>query len=703
MSRHPTTSAIVASDGDNRGREEAYRLFPKKELQHLDPEATARCQALLGHGSTVGIWETPAWMHGGRSEFRYESRARIDLRMRLSAYLPENLQPSSALDALLDESALLLTRYALLLRLGPANLMDGKSPLDCTSVITLLVHYLSIIYSRCILRCLEGGRFAQGGLLRWLTPDDVAEFNRNKRTSVEIRRLWKLGDQGLWHDIPPKPDVTRTTNPKGKPTELELEQRSTEFLPIPNDYLAVMGPRVLWLVHDLGPNLIHLFEAIPGLFEGANYSMAMQCRLAQYIESNTWRDRDGQAITAPPFPLQAAGQRRSAKGSDPHEWPPRTWTQVKGLAGTLQSAHLWIALVSMAGRISEIETLERDCVHWQRDGKPYVDGKTYKLSRTLAGTDRDWPAPETLVHALGQQIRLVDAWERIARIDNGAARSAEDALVVIGNHLWASLGASACADPEAHLSDFNQALRILARRIGLSDCAGGERLHAHRFRKTLARLAGIAIVDSPRVLQQLLGHKDIEMTLHYICTDKALAADIERVAREIRIMRSQDVFDAVRASMHSPGEAQKYVGGGVRGLEEMIREHEAVLHREGKHWSAESSYELAVLLTANGHYVRTTKPGVICMKPSQIAAECTCDITCENRLEQRIDDEVLRRDVLSVLPVLLHEGQRALEENNLLVAEDKLRQINEDLTWLGDSATDFANHPKLEKLREALA
>lgn len=364
------------------------------------------------------------------------------------------------------------------------------------------------------------------------------------------------------------------------------------------------------------------------------------------------------------------------------------------LAATLQSAHLWIALLAMAGRISEVETLQRDCVEWRRDGEPYVDGKTYKLKKALAGVDRTWPAPNALIHALGQQARLVVAWERIASALANTDPSNADLLVIDPNHLWASLGTASSVAPEKRLSGMNHALLKLAKRIGLSDCPGGVWLHAHRFRKTVARLAGIAIVDSPRVLMQLLGHEDIEVTLHYICTDKALAADIERVARELRIMRSQEVFEGIRASMQTG--VKKYGGGGVPGLEAMIR--------QAKDWGAETSYELSVLLTADGRYTKLIRPGVMCLKPSLTNAPCTCDSSCENRIERLIDDEVQRRDVLSVIPILIEEGTRAVDENSLLAAEDKLRQIDEELGWLGaDAANEFAGDKGLGRLREALA
>lgn len=686
--------ALAASDGNQLRKEEAHRLFPVATLQDLDPENAARCQDLLGHGSTFGIWETPQWMTGGRSAFRNEGRVRVNLRQRLHDNLHNMLEPSAAVETLLDEGVLRFTRYLLLLRMGPSHLKGSESSLDCTSIISA-THFIDELFSQGIRRRAELDDRGGDGLLRHLSPDDLRAFNRNAGRDIELKRLWKLADLGLWNDAPPRPKAKRITNPKGKREEPKPETKSSPYLPIPDDYLAVMGPRVLWIVEDLGPNLTHLSEAIPELFEGiGNYGEARRIALARYFSQNTWRDREGRPITAPPFPLATASGRGRAKGKERPHWPPSSWEQVQSLAAALQTSHLWIALLAMAGRISEVETLERDSVEWRRDGKPYVDGKTYKLKKALAGVDRDWPAPDALVHALGQQARLVAAWERIARTLGGGVSTNADKLVVNANHLWASLGAGGSADPGKRLADFNGALQRLAKRIGLSDRPGGVLLHAHRFRKTVARLAGVAIVDSPRVLMQLLGHQDIEVTLHYICTDKALAADIERVARELRIMRSQEVFESIHASMQS--RVKKYGGGGVPGLEEMIR--------QAKDWGAETSYELSVLLTANGRYTKLVRPGVMCLKPSLSNAPCTCDSACENRIERLIDDEVQRRDVLSVIPILINEGNRAVDENNLLAAEDKLRQIDENLSWLGKDATkEFASDKHLGRLREVLA
>lgn len=274
-------------------------------------------------------------------------------------------------------------------------------------------------------------------------------------------------------------------------------------------------------------------------------------------------------------------------------------------------------------------------------------------------------------------------------------------LTAESNHLWASLGTGGGVNPEDQLYSFIQALRMLAERVGLTSKPGGKNLHPHRFRKTVARLAGIAIVDSPRVLMKLLGHKDIAMTLGYILTDKALQVEIDQVARELRIMRCQEVIEGMHTALHEQGAPKYggYGGGAAPLLTEAIKTHEEELHRSGQEWDANSSYELSVILTGNGQYYRLTRPGVVCIKESREAGPCSCDSTCINRIEEK----TARRDVSNIIPILIDEGKHALAENQLLLVADKVQQINEELLRFEDIKVEFDDHPDVISLREAVA
>lgn len=694
--------AAAASEGTRR-RGETLLLFPLESLQYLDRDSAVRCQAMLGHGDRFGVWETPPALVGRRLS---PNLATLSLRERLVRYLPDPPPPSDSLDALIDEGVLWMTRYALLCRMGPAATHKNKgSSLDATSLASNLLQYVSRIVATGVARQMQGSPSEQAGFVGCLTVDELCELKQVRHISYELKRMMVFADRGLWSDAPVKPTLHQNTDPKGRSIQPPKEERSTPYPPIPDDYLAEMGPRVLWVAQDLGPNLLHLLEVIPDLFSDINptadlssQSGPRSVRLRQYFEKNDWLDRNGLAIAAPPFHLKTgSGKGRSTNTFD---WPPTTWDQVKVMSATLQGAHLWISLLAMAGRISEIRSLPRTYVEWARDGKPYVNGKTYKLSQYLAGEERDWPAPEALIDALAQQVRLVTAWERIMlalgmKSEDGASLPTE------GGHFWASLGSAPNANPSDELSDERQALMRLAEHLGMDPKPGGKSLHPHRFRKTIARLMGIAIVDSPRVLMRLLGHRDIAMTMHYILTDKALRAEIEQVTRELRIMRCQGVLEDIRTAHHTPGAPAfgGHGGGAAPLLSDAIKSKENELHQQGLEWEVDTTYELALHLTLGGKFFRLTRPGVVCLKEDRNAGPCTCDSSCINRIEEK----TARRDVNDLIPILVNQGHQALANNELLLLANTVEQLEDELVRFEDIAVEWCKKPEVITLLEAVA
>ncbi|AZE50430.1 hypothetical protein C4K04_4775 [Pseudomonas chlororaphis] len=678
--------------------DEARKLYPEEHLQYLERDTIARCQALLGHGNQFGLWETPQVLTGRRQKANEE---KVVLRRRLVSYLPTDLPCTAALETLLDEGELWMSRYALLLRLGPAAIQKHRDrSLDPSTIVKVLTQWLPQILVHGIRRRLEDAGSGESGLAYYLSTEDLRVLSANRHVRAELNRMTMLMARGLWSDAPVRIAIKETTNPKGNALVRPKEEKSNPYLPIPDGYLAKMGPRVLWLVLDLGPNISALSEALPKLISGLSLkSRAFPGRLQRYLAQNIWRDREGRPITQPPFRFrigshQAAHLREIV---DEYEWPPRTWQQVQALMVALQSAHLWVAFLALAGRMQEVLTLPRDCIEWAGNGKPYMNGKTYKLSRSLVGEEREWPAPELLVDALAQQVRLARACERVAWVRDGSDEW--DELRIEGDHLWASLGTGA-AEPDKQLVEVNHTLKVLARRLGMPPRPGGRNLHTHRFRKTVARLAALAIVDSPRVLMQLFGHRDISMTLHYILAEKALQVEIEQVTRELRIMRCQEVIESIHMSLHESGALAfgGHGGGAVSHIAEAVRVREGELNRQDRQWSAESAHELAVMLTLNGQYFRVVKPGVLCTKPSREATPCQCGSDCINRIEEK----TARRDVMELIPILIDEGQRALAEDQLMVVANTVEQLDEELARFEDIGAMWYESPEVIALRKAV-
>ena len=158
----------------------------------------------------------------------------------------------------------------------------------------------------------------------------------------ELNRLTQLHDLGFWSDAPPKRELKgKTTAVRGTPTPRPPERRSIPHPPIPDDYLAAMGPRVLWLIKDMGPNLIHLLETLSTMLVSGNAaSYTIGRRVSRYFEANVWRDHNGQVIDKPPFILQHGScrgkhNRKKPGKHDPLEWPPNNWSSVQALAVSL--------------------------------------------------------------------------------------------------------------------------------------------------------------------------------------------------------------------------------------------------------------------------------------------------------------------------------------------------------------------------------
>lgn len=722
-----------APDSPEFARTGAQLLFPIHTLQHLDRDEITRCQHFLRHGDTFGVWFSP------RGWVQSNSLTRIDLRQRILSFLPDEIRSffhaaesnrvqggrvEPILD-ILDEAVLWITRYALLCRMGPAGMKRSKGrSLDVSTMTIGLYTHLPRLLSLAVQRRLKLPRAETigHGLLSGVRSSDLDTLTKNSRIKldIEFKRLQMLQDLGLWHDAPTKPAFKgRTTGVKGAGNLRPVKDKSRKFQPLPDDYVAEMGPRVLWVIQDLGPNLIDLFEAIPEIFAGGQISLqstygvtTRQKRLAEYFTKNSWRDRKGEVIEALPFSLRLSTvglQRRKNYTSDEaYAWPPKNWAQVQGLAATLQYAHLWVALMTMAGRHGEMLSLQRDCVEFVRDGTPYANGKTYKLSRRLDGEEREWVLPDVAVDVLAQQVKLVQAWEQIIRLEGGKDNGDELDLEFGSNHLWASLG-NGKADPEKALDGIGGNLLRLADTLGMTPKPGGINLHPHRFRKTVARLAGIALVGSPRILMQVFGHKDIQMTLYYIMTDKALATEIETVARELRVMRCEEVIRDIRAAQGGDLPNGGYGGPGAKSIANAIQSHEQELHRTGKEWGADTTLELALILTMNGQSWVHVRPNVLCTKGIGEAGECSKRLgspepsSCQASCTHRIEEKTARRDVKTIIPILVADYKTARHDNQLMVMAEIGEQIRQNIQRFEDIHAQWQTDPVVAEVLAEMA
>jgi len=704
----PEKLPLPSSLEQNHTRGQAQALFPLESLQHLNVESALRCQMMLGHGGTLGIWETPeALVPHMRKHMRC-----VDLRQRIATHLPKETAPSAALDVLLDEGVLWLTRLALLMRMGPAGLSTARfKPLDASTVASLLYKFDAKLVALGATRRLESTANSSTAFASALTAEDLRTLWAKEELRWELMRLTQLHGLGFWSDAPaPREFKGKTTAVRGTPTPRPPERKRIPHPAIPDDYLAAMGPRVLWLIKDLGPNLIHLLDTMPSLLGSVNANPAtINLRIARYFKTNVWQDRNGQVIEKPPFALQHAGDSgkhflNDPSQHDPFEWPPRHWASVQTLASTLQTAHLWMALLVMAARIGEVATLGRDCVEFARDGQPYANGKTYKASRALAGRDKEWPMPDIMVDVFAQQVKLVNASERLQKIIKDLGELGE--TLGDSTHLWASLGTGGNADATQELVMYGVTLETLAQRIGLTPRPGGKNLHPHRFRKTLARLAGLAIDGSQKVLMLLLGHEDVTTTLGYMQADPAFAKEVDDITRELRIMRGEALIEDMRAALRDPNSLPYggHGGGGAPVLADSVRGYEEELHRTGEEWGVNTARELSVLLTNNGESARLISAHVVCTKVAGEVGLCSkkkgaiaagnCQAECRNHIE----DKTGRRDTERVIPILVQHAQENIANNDWLPLQRDKKQLEQELKRYDDIGAQWRANPEVRAI-----
>lgn len=471
----------------------------------------------------------------------------------------------------------------------------------------------------------------------------------------------------------------------------------------------------MWIIQDLGPNLIHFLESISiGFFEKSD-GLFRTIWIKEYFEMNVWRDKSGVEIKAPPFLLKHSNKgwhsRTNTSIDKSHSWPPTLWSQVKSLVVSLQTAHLWVALMAMAGRQSELLSLKRDCIEFARDGELYANGKTYKLTQRFDGDEREWVLPDVAVEAIAQQVKLVQTWQKIMLMGNGIDSDGEDDfLLEENNYLWASFKGGSSSIPNQELRLLYTSLHNLAGRLGMTTKPGGVNLHPHRFRKTIARLCGIALVSSPRVLMQVFGHKDIQMTLYYILRDKSLAKEIETVAQEIRVMRCVEIIKDIReAKSHDILPNGGHGGPGIRSITKAIENHEQTLHRTGKEWGVNTAYELAVILTMGGQHWVYVRPHVLCTKGIGQPGECIKGVgspevsNCQSHCTNRIEEKSARRDVEKIIPILVSDYHNARMENDLMVMASLGEQIRQNIGRFDDIQAFWQNDPVVtEVLAEAV-
>jgi len=720
-----------ANDEADAARGRALLLVGLEDIASLNEREAAKLMHVLGHGDKVGVWSTPSgWLPPGRRQ------AAVNIKDRILNFLPTALQEVFRADtALMSRAELLVTQYAIMLRMGPSGTgrSQGRS-LSPGTIKTILFSHAPRIIALGLIGITSSisadGKDVsvdeyQGPLLASITLAQLRQINGKayQMALKECQRMYMLASRGFWVDLPGLEGEARSTVLAGTIRFNPPEGPKNPHLPLPDEFVSKLGKRCLWLMEDLGPNLFRFGEILECFWhrpikdglQKKNIRDRRRKAVRMALKEFIWKDSTGDQISQTPFPLKLSTERGFAKNdsalkkgkptdedaaSGEMRWPPRNHSDFIQLIYLVQYAHACVVLLSMGGRQSEFLSLQRDCVTHAVDGRAYANGRTYKLTQRIGGVVRDWQLPDVAVGALEQQSRLVALSERFGSLSSESTEPVTTDLT----HLWGQINSGSHTNPTNPLAGLSRTFVSFPRRIGLEAQPGGQNLRSHRFRKTVARLVALALTQAPKLLMDVFGHKSLEMTLYYILTDKDLQAEIETVTRELRVMRAKEavdkmVNDAIKVADDVGAALGGYGGLAAVAIRDAVEVQRQRVHRRGEDWDARSAYELAELLTLQGKAWDQVREGVICTKFVGEAGPCNkskgrpepskCDSACVHRLEE----EFLREDVDGALRECVAAYERSIADDESLTASHWAGQIRSHVVRFSDLQDKWMAHP----------
>jgi len=718
------------SDTGQREADAALAIGDISDVASMSFEKLLSIQAVLGHGNELGIWCSPAkWNVRNNCEQRIDLRERVVallekecgdiLRQNLRASESDPLEVIGVQSSVLDHSVLAMTKILILCRIGPSGLGATRnySSLAPSNVARIAYLKLPLIFAIAIRNWLgtdNGGGRNFSSILSSLTPDHFKHLEKSAKEAslIECKRISRFADLGLLFDAPSfKGSSAGVTPVAGEAPQPDPEKLVAAYQRLPDEYVSEMGRKSRWITKNIAPNVVKLLDGIPKLYEEAVRSSRSTERhfsslVTGALERHVWIDEHGRRFMTPPFKISLRGQATARPGvnlasdvfedsvdnSDDYieiDWPPRTYAQLMGLAGTVQRAHIFIVLLSDGARHGELLAMRRDCLVRARNGRTYANGLTYKLVDRVGGKVRDWILPQLAVEAVNQQVHLVAACDRVAnafsRGQTSKSRNDTD------GYLWMSLGGNKGKSRSEPLNRAQSSLLMYAKQLGMDTRPGGRNIHPHRFRKTLAWLCALAVTHSPKILKDVFGHKSFEMTLYYILSDKTLSAEIESVARELRVMAAKETVDSIVAAEELQSEGAPVLplagfgGGAARKVVDAVATSRKTVFARGEDWGEVNSLGMAQTLTMHGKFWEYVRPGIICIKIPGQPGRCNmhrgdadpsgCKSDCDHRLEQHF----LVRGVDENIASLVQDYGSAKSEGDFLTIGYLAEQIRQQV------------------------
>lgn len=506
-----------------------------------------------------------------------------------------------------------------------------------------------------------------------IASNDVGARNRQVIFSAiaQFRERGYLEDAPTWND-----DVLKVSERqrKDQPAQKNKQNKDNKWVPFPDKFVSELGWRCLWLVEAIGPTLLSFWEKhYKEQLSKESKSPSVIEERRGLIQSHNWTDNHGNPIVSLPFEIVL---KSGSKNKITNAWPPENWGSITGMITALQLAHLTLVFASTGARWSEIAGASLGSVEEHEDGGGRLHAKTWKLEDHHSGRDREWPLPPETVRAIKQQ-------ERLAKIMHHSPDN---------RHLWVTMKASRDRPAGSPLHRFNEPYNGFVRHLGLVQQLGDKSAHSHRWRKTLARLAAMALLGAPKILMDLFGHKQIEMTLRYILTNPDVVAQIEEASKAYLYAMSKEYIHA-----EDLGELTGKGAERVEAVSEWLKARHA-----SEDLGFDNIDEATEILTITGQGFRIVRQGVMCTKTEKEAAPCTqntdsIDASQCAKCEFKVCTLRAQNDADEVIQNLL-EKLKVLDCENIMIEEAYKGQVLAHLQSFEALQNKWIQHPVVAEI-----
>lgn len=691
-------------------------------IQHLNQDHLLEIQSLLEQGDTFGHWTLPTkWLIGdNRSQLALRN---LNIKDRLTSLIPTDLvgaalQPLAASNSdlnLVEFGVLQITRLLIILRLTNVQPTGGRSkkPLHPRTVRQIGKDRIIPMVARSIIELLRNPDDIElsprtENLLCFYTGKFDSELSPGIKRSIkkECIRLQTLHEHGLWGDVP-NPAVVKISKAMRQPALYNNAPAvSLRHLPLPDEYVAEMGSKCVWILRNIAPRITGLLNQVSDAWllsiqhsDDAQKQATRRSRLIRKIIQGQKRaDECGGIFPLPPFRIDISSKytvEQLFSGDIKSTDKGGFLTPIMNVARLVQQASLFILALSSAARRSELMSLNRSLLVDERRGRSYAEGKLFKNAVRVDGDVKTWILPDIPLFALTRQVDLGTAIDRLAAAKNQTLEfsPSEESET---KPLWIQITDGSNI---GHLM-FNAAdeFGLLAQSLGMNPQPSGQNFRPHRFRPTMARLLGLAISEAPTILMEIFGHEHIDSTLYYFLSNPKLRAEAEKVVREQRVLKAKKIIDEIHldTELNPDGSISKHSeqhgGRGAMAIRRAVEESISATYRRGETWGITDAMELAELLTLNGTSWMYVRRGVVCTKLPGETGPCNrnkgapepsnCAPSCNHRFEESFlfdDVDQAIEDCVKYYHVDLHEllirGRHLLPRSGLGTSKIKLGQL----------------------------